>query len=309
MSHSVNNSFRMGDTITRTGWRSTGPFVRRVSVLVFSAALWTAGLARAEDPAQEAAQGSSQRGSAVQGLHANGLDFVGLVYYEIPSNNTLRLRADEVRNSRFSGSGTLRIQLWATTQRPVPPQPLSGFVLGSYTLGTLAAGFSFVNIDSGQIPLTFPPNGVYWITLTLEEFQAPGVFIYQDLATFSDQLIFGQACTANATTLCLGSNNRFRLTSTYRTPSGSTGSGMAVPLTTDTGYFWFFSQTNVEMVVKVLNGCGVNARYWLFAGGLTNVEVRLTVTDTLTGAVRTYLNPLNTPFQPIQDTGAFATCP
>ena len=45
------------------------------------------------------------------------------------------------------------------------------------------------------------------------------------------------------------------------------------------------------------------------AGGLTDVNVVLTVTDTMTGLVRTYVNPQGTAFQPIQDTSAFATCP
>jgi hypothetical protein len=35
----------------------------------------------------------------------------------------------------------------------------------------------------------------------------------------------------------------------------------------------------------------------------------MTVTDTLTGLARSYTNPQGTPFQPIQDTGVFATCP
>ena len=63
------------------------------------------------------------------------------------------------------------------------------------------------------------------------------------------------------------------------------------------------------MVVKVLNGCGLNQRYWVFAGGLTNVKVTLTVTDMSNNTVKVYTNPINTPFQPIQDTAAFATCP
>ena len=63
------------------------------------------------------------------------------------------------------------------------------------------------------------------------------------------------------------------------------------------------------MVVKVLNGCGLNSRYWTFAAGLTDVNVILTVTDTQTGAIRTYTNPQGISFQPIQDTDAFAACP
>jgi hypothetical protein len=41
---------------------------------------------------------------------------------------------------------------------------------------------------------------------------------------------------------------------------------------------------------------------------LTNVQVDLTVTDTQNGTVKTYRNPQNTSFQPIQDTSAFSTC-
>ena len=63
------------------------------------------------------------------------------------------------------------------------------------------------------------------------------------------------------------------------------------------------------MIVKVLDGCDINGSRWVFAGGLTNVNVTLTVTDTQTGRVQTYINPQNTPYQPIQDTSTFSTCP
>ena len=117
-----------------------------------------------------------------------------------------------------------------------------------------------------------------------------------------------QACVQDAQTLCL-SNGRYQVRTTYQTAQGQSGAGNGVRLTSDTGYFWFFNQNNVEMVVKVLNACSLNSRYWVFAGGLTNVKVTMTVTDTNNGTVKTYTNPLGTPFQPILDTGAFATCP
>jgi hypothetical protein len=113
-------------------------------------------------------------------------------------------------------------------------------------------------------------------------------------------------CYSTDAFLCLGS--RFTVAAQWSTGSGSTV-GHAVQLTSDTGYFWFFSPSNIEMVVKALDACPVNGRQWLFAGGLTNVNVVLTVTDTQTGAVRIYVNPQSTPFQPIQDTSAFSTCP
>jgi hypothetical protein len=84
---------------------------------------------------------------------------------------------------------------------------------------------------------------------------------------------------------------------------------MAQRLTGDTGYFWFFDSSNVEIVIKVLDGCTLNGHHWVFAGGLTNVKVTITVTDTANGIQKVYENPLNTTFLPIQDTAAFATCP
>lgn len=115
-------------------------------------------------------------------------------------------------------------------------------------------------------------------------------------------------CAADADTLCLN-NGRFRVEATFQTNTGQSGQAKAVKLTNDTGYFWFFNSDNVEAVVKVLDGCGVNSRYWFFAGGLTNVRTVITVTDSATGAFKIYTNPQNTPFQPIQDTSAFTTCP
>ena len=58
-------------------------------------------------------------------------------------------------------------------------------------------------------------------------------------------------------------------------------------------------------LTKVLDGCGLGNHFWVFAGGLTDVQVALTVTDTANGAVRVYHNPQGTPFQPLQDTSGF----
>ena len=57
----------------------------------------------------------------------------------------------------------------------------------------------------------------------------------------------------------------------------------------------------VEMVIKVLNGCGVNS-VWAFAGGLTARQRHPDRHGHPVGVVNTYVNPQGTPFQPIQDT-------
>jgi hypothetical protein len=115
------------------------------------------------------------------------------------------------------------------------------------------------------------------------------------------------SCTSNQTTLCLNSS-RFKVTAHYRTAAGESGFGRAVSMTGDTGYFWFFDESNVEVVVKVLRACPVNGKYWVFAAGLTNVEVVLTVEDVITHETQTYTNQLGDSFVAIQDTAAFDSC-
>ncbi len=103
-------------------------------------------------------------------------------------------------------------------------------------------------------------------------------------------------------------NNRFTVTADWATGSGASatsGHGTATSLTSDTGYFWFFSSSNTEVIVKVLDACSIGGHFWVFASGLTNLGVNLTVTDTLKGASKAYVNTDGTPFAPVQDFGTF----
>jgi hypothetical protein len=116
--------------------------------------------------------------------------------------------------------------------------------------------------------------------------------------------------TCNPTTaLCL-SDDRFKVRMFWRTEFGTRDqAGVPPPRTDDSGLFYFFNANNWEVLLKVLNGCPLNDRFWVFAAATTNVEYTITVTDTDTQQVRTYFNPLGNPAPPIQDTSAFATCP
>jgi len=114
------------------------------------------------------------------------------------------------------------------------------------------------------------------------------------------------ACVPGPQTLCL-QGGRFKVEAVWRAGSQN-GHGGVVSLTSDTGYFWFFDPANVEILIKVLDGCGLGNHFWVFAGGLTDVEVAITVTDTNTGMVKTYYNEAGHAFEPLQDTGAFV-CP
>ena len=117
-----------------------------------------------------------------------------------------------------------------------------------------------------------------------------------------------EPCVPSATKLCLN-GGRFHVTVRWRDYAGTRGDGQAVTETDDSGLFWFFDASNLEMLVKVLDGCGINGHYWVFAAATTDVEYELTVRDAVTGASRTWQNPLGVASPAITDTGAFAVCP
>lgn len=111
-------------------------------------------------------------------------------------------------------------------------------------------------------------------------------------------------CVATDTALCLNAS-RFQLEVGWKDFQNRTGVGHAVALTSDTGYFWFFDAANVELVVKVLDGRGLNGKFWVFFGALSSVEYTLTVRDTVTGSTRQYQNPAGR-LASVADTSAFA---
>ena len=117
------------------------------------------------------------------------------------------------------------------------------------------------------------------------------------------------ACAADGQTLCLQSD-RFTVEVEWRDFHGNVGSGRVVPIPSNqSGLFWYFSPENWELMVKVLDACAFADRFWVFSAAVTNVEYTLTVTDTFSGEVRTYTNPLGTNASAVTDTAAFATCP
>jgi hypothetical protein len=122
------------------------------------------------------------------------------------------------------------------------------------------------------------------------------------------------ACIKSDTVMCIENNPgdfRFQLTVDFAHAGGAAGDGQASLATLGVGNggsFWFFSQNNPEILVKVLNACGVNNKFWVFVTAGTNVGFNLHVLDTVTAAQKTYSNPDNTAAVPVQDTSAFP-CP
>lgn len=106
----------------------------------------------------------------------------------------------------------------------------------------------------------------------------------------------GGSCEPSDTVLCLV-DNRFRVEVTWdnsaRIP-GNQGLGRVRSVETvegdDTGFFWFFQEENIELVVKILDARVINDRFWVFYGGLSDVEYDITVTDTATGNMLPFFN-------------------
>ena len=112
------------------------------------------------------------------------------------------------------------------------------------------------------------------------------------------------ACTASETALCLQSS-RYEVRANWQTGERS-GAATVIPRTADTGMFWFFSSGNVELIVKVLDGCALNGHRWVLMGGLTDVGVEIMVTDSESGEAKMYGSPEGSPFATMFDVTAFS---
>ncbi|MEM7051859.1 MAG: hypothetical protein AAF604_19490 [Acidobacteriota bacterium] len=102
---------------------------------------------------------------------------------------------------------------------------------------------------------------------------------------------------------------RFAVEIDWRKPDGETGVGSLVTRSDDSALFWFFEASNWEFLVKVIDGCPVNQRFWVLASASTNVEYTLRVTDTRSGHFQEYRNEQGNSAAAITDTATFAVCP
>jgi poly(3-hydroxybutyrate) depolymerase len=116
-------------------------------------------------------------------------------------------------------------------------------------------------------------------------------------------------CVPDPNHLCL-QGQRFRVEVSWQDGGGHAGAATATPaVSASSGVFWFFSPENWEILVKVLDGCALNHRIWVFAAATTDVRYTLTVTDTATGQMKSYDNPAGQLARVVTDTDAFAACP
>lgn len=102
---------------------------------------------------------------------------------------------------------------------------------------------------------------------------------------------------------------RFRATVAWRDFQGNTGQGALVPgHARSSGLFSFFTPDNWEVMVKLLDGCTVNGRFWAFVAAATSVEYTLRIEDLVTGEIWERTNPLGVLSPAFADVEAFAGC-
>lgn len=115
-------------------------------------------------------------------------------------------------------------------------------------------------------------------------------------------------CTTTSTSLCL--DDRFAVSVEWRDYADVSGTGYVASCGTDeSGLFYFFNPLNWEVLIKSVDACGLNDRYWIYSAATTDVFYRITVTDVVGGASKTYFNYLGEPAKANNDSDAFATCP
>ncbi|MCP4658795.1 MAG: hypothetical protein GY856_25570 [bacterium] len=170
-----------------------------------------------------------------------------------------------------------------------------------------------------------PLSGTVAVRVSSRDLAVPSNAMDRQVAVFTvDQTIPGP-CEPNATTLCIDDepgDNRFQVTMSWHTAQGGGQAGDATAIPLDSiglrrgGLLSFFEISNPEMLIKVLNGCDINNKFWVFGAPTTTLGYELTVVDTLAavrGAPRsvyefTATNPDGTDAPTFSDVTTLDTC-
>jgi hypothetical protein len=84
------------------------------------------------------------------------------------TSNSADLQTDGVHNFDDNPTASLRLELWAFAS-PYSAG-MSGLQMATYSLPAMNAGAATGKIDSGPVPFTRPPDGVWYFSMLLTEF-------------------------------------------------------------------------------------------------------------------------------------------
>ena len=235
----------------------------------------------------------------VEGSEARYLSFVSMV---IPSNDAFIGNNDATAIPIFDGQGhfvegeylVVGDRIWDAGTEANDEIPANTAFFGQAAPNTGDDQGFVVQAHPGFLPAG--SGGILDDAMfTGADFTAPGYHVARVRVTRSgDPSIYLQG-------------RRYRVSATYDSGAES-GQALGKNLTDESATFTFFGDENVELVLKVIDACSFNDRFWVFSSGLTDVEVEILVEDLESGTSRTYMSDGGSAFEPILDTDAFATC-
>ena len=236
-----------------------------------------------------------------------------------------------IRSASSDGNPHTRRDLEWTPLIPTPPFP--GYVSGHSTFSGAASrilalffghdtlAFSTTSDDLPGVVRSFPSlsaaaeeagqsriyGGIHWQFDNVEGLRAGRLAADEIFALHFRPAAPATECVSTASEICaLG---RFLIRADWSAEGLDPQPASAIVDTTQAGRFWFFDAANTELVIKVVDGCDFNQRYWIYLAGLTTLDATVEIVDTVSGAEKRYHHSAGSNFVPISDINAFATCP
>jgi hypothetical protein len=122
------------------------------------------------------------------GAYIGDVRILGFTSWQV-LGSSVNLYVEQVRNvCNLGSSGSLRLDLWATTT-PHTGGTITGYRFGSTVLNPLTAGSAHNNINQ-TLTYTKPPDGTYYVTLTLAEYYN-GNYLIIDYLNYTNRLVAG----------------------------------------------------------------------------------------------------------------------
>lgn len=227
-----------------------------------------------------------------------------------PEYDVLFFVAGTNRPALVSGFGAIFTDVDLASSSSIEYFDLDGVSLGKFWVPAAAGNqtFSFLGVSFPDAVVARVRVAAGTVALDAGGEPAGGDAVAADDFLYSEPIeAEGAPCVETPTALCL-QQGRFRVEATFDSVQAGGGKAKARALTPDSGVMSFFSPDNLEVLIKVLDGCPVNGRFWVYGAASTDVEYNLTVTDTVTGESVEYFKPQGPPAPAITDSNAFATC-
>jgi len=236
------------------------------------------------------------------GLHTkispSGIQFEGSWFWEIwysASTMDAQVWGDRVNNTNTYSTGTLKILLKAATNKANWGDSINGYNIYEYQLGQLGSQQYFQNIDSLRQAGTRPPDGTYWMTILLLEWDGSNWFyvdfLVNDVTTTIGSGV-GAPCNQDlyGGVVCLRSG-RFEFIGSWTDFSNPpvTRSLIWTPVENINATAGFQNNpSGIQIVMRVADGCSLTGTWWVWLGGFTDAGWDIRVRDTVTGRQRTF---------------------